>query len=101
VPEQFGSVFADYTFQYGALRGFGFGMGVRYNGRSWADDANTLEVPSYVLGDAAVHYEKNGWRAAVNATNIFEKAYVGVCTSMAQCFYGERRKVLGSLAYRW
>lgn len=101
VPEQFGSLFADYTFQSGALQGLGFGFGVRYNGPSFADVANTLEVPAYTLADATVHYEQKHWRAQLNVTNLFDKTYVGICASAIQCFYGERRKVMGSLAYKW
>ncbi|MFK4622098.1 hypothetical protein ABIF50_005404 [Bradyrhizobium diazoefficiens] len=41
----------------GPLEGFGFGGGVRYIGSSWADTANTLEVPAVVLGDLALHGE--------------------------------------------
>ena len=58
------SGWADYTFKDGPLEGFGFGGGVRYVGSSWADTANTLEVPAVVLGDLAVHYEWQNWRTA-------------------------------------
>ncbi|MGY2936342.1 outer membrane receptor protein involved in Fe transport [Bradyrhizobium sp. GM6.1] len=53
---------ADYTFKDGPLAGFGFGGGLRYIGSSWADTANTLEVPAVVLGDLALHYEWQNWR---------------------------------------
>jgi iron complex outermembrane receptor protein len=101
VPEQFGSLFVDYTIQSGTFRGLGFGAGIRYNGPSYADTANTFEVPSYVLGDAVLHYDRDNWRLALNATNLFDKTYVGICGSVNQCFYGERRKVLASVGYRW
>ena len=43
---------------------------------SFADTANTLLVPSRVLGDAAIHYEWQNWRFAVNVANIADKIYV-------------------------
>jgi iron complex outermembrane recepter protein len=101
VPQQTGSLWADYTFQDGPLRGFGFGGGVRYVGKSFADIANTLIVPSVVLGDATIHYEWQNWRAALNVINIADKIYVASCASDTSCFYGDRRRVTASLAYKW
>ena len=101
VPEQFASAWADYTFQSGALRGFGFGGGVRYVGSTWADTANTLAVPAYTLFDAAVHYEINGWRAAINVANIADKTYVASCSSTSACYYGDRLRTTASLGYKW
>src|SRR3954469_4584462 len=63
-PELLVSGWADYTFKDGPLAGFGFGGGVRYVGSSWADTANTLEVPAVVLGDLALHYEWQNWHRA-------------------------------------
>ncbi|TDR85169.1 TonB-dependent siderophore receptor [Enterovirga rhinocerotis] len=108
-PQQFGGIFFDYTFQDGPLAGFGFGGGVRYVGRSYATETNynavnLLEgarVPAYTLGDAQVHYERNGWRFAVNMTNITDEKYVGGCADLTSCYYGERRRVTGSISYRW
>jgi len=74
---------------------------VRYIGRSFADIANTLAVPSAVLGDATVHYEWQNWRAALNVINIADTIYVASCASDKSCFYGDRRRVTASLAYKW
>jgi iron complex outermembrane receptor protein len=100
-PQQVGSVWADYTFQEGPLRGFGFGGGVRYVGPSFADNANTLVVPSVVLGDAAIHYEWQNWRAALNVINVTDEIYVASCASATSCFYGDRRRATASLSYKW
>ena len=100
-PRRLTSAWADYTFQTGALTGFGFGGGVRYVGPSYADNVNTLEVPSYVLGDAALHYEWQNWRWALNVANVTDKIYVGSCSSPTACFYGDRRRVTASVAYKW
>ena len=63
------------------MTGFGFGGGVRYVGKSFAETANTLAVPSVVLGDATVHYEWQNWRAAFNVINIADTIYVANCAS--------------------
>lgn len=100
-PEMLISGWADYTFKDGPLEGLGFGGGVRYVGSSWADTANTLEVPAMVLGDLAVHYEWQNWRTAINVINLTDKIYVASCASASSCFYGDRRRITASLAYKW
>src|SRR4051794_2326975 len=100
-PELLVSGWADYTFKDGPLAGFGFGGGVRYVGSSWADTANTLEVPAVVLGDLALHYEWQNWRTALNVINLTDKVYVASCAAASSCFYGDRRRVTASVSYEW
>ncbi|MGU3361242.1 TonB-dependent siderophore receptor [Methylobacterium sp. M6A4_1b] len=100
-PEQYGSLFVDYTFQNGFLRGFGLGGGVRGVGRSFADTANLFRVPGYVVGDLVAHYDWEGWRFALNVSNVSDERIVSSCNSVTACYYGERRRVLGSIGYRW
>lgn len=101
-PREFASLWADYTIREGWLNGLGFGAGVRYIGSSFADTANLLPVPSVVLGDLAVHYEwGKGWRAAVNVLNIADTTYVASCALASSCYYGDRRRVTGSISYKW
>ncbi|MHC2462062.1 TonB-dependent siderophore receptor [Bradyrhizobium embrapense] len=101
-PRQLASVWTDYTFRDGPLNGFGFGGGVRYVGSSFADTANTARVPAFVLGDLALHYEwGNNWRAALNIVNATDKIYVASCATISSCYYGDRRRITASLAYKW
>ncbi|MFF8800476.1 MULTISPECIES: TonB-dependent siderophore receptor [unclassified Methylobacterium] len=101
VPETYASAFLDYTIPVGDYRGLGFGGGVRYVGRSFANDINSLTVPDFVLFDATVHYTWDRWRAAVTASNIGDRRFVTSCTDLNNCFYGEARRVLASLSYKW
>lgn len=100
-PSEIAALWGDYTFKSGWLTGFGFGGGVRYNGHSYADVANQSEVPSFVVGDAALHYEIDRWRFALNVTNIADKIYVAGCSSTSACFYADRRRATLSAAYTW
>jgi len=65
VPEHQASLWAKYTFESGALEGLNIGSGVRYVGSSFGDNANQIEVGSYTLVDAAISYEKNGWKGSL------------------------------------
>lgn len=101
VPEQFGGVYLDYTFQNGIAKGFGFGAGVRYVGRSFADDENLFKVPSYTLVDAGIHYEHNGWLTSLTVANLFDDTYVSGCAGVNSCFYGDRRRAMLTTSYKW
>ena len=101
VPETLSSLFLDYTIPDGSFRGLGFGAGERFVGRSYADQLNQYRVPDYWLTDAALHYERDGYRAALNVQNLFDRSYVGSCSSISACFYGDRRRVTASLSYTW
>jgi iron complex outermembrane receptor protein len=100
-PQTLTSGWVDYTFQEGPLTGFGLGGGVRYIGGSFADNLNTMPVPSVVLGDATIHYEWKNWRAALNVINVADTIYVANCSSENACFYGDRRRATASLSYKW
>ncbi|EAS48825.1 TonB-dependent siderophore receptor [Aurantimonas manganoxydans SI85-9A1] len=101
VPEQFASLWLDYKVQSGWLKGLGVGGGVRWTGKSYADLANTLEVPDFTVFDAAISYERGNWRGQVNVANLADKRYVASCNGETSCFYGDPRKVTASLTYTW
>ena len=52
------------------------GIGFNYVGNRKGDLANTFDLGSYFLTNAAVFYEKDNWRAALNFKNIFDVNYV-------------------------
>ena len=72
---------------------------MRYVGRSWADTANTLAVPSATVFDAAVHYDVGAFRLTGNVSNLFDKQYVAACPSAGTCYAANRRRATFSLAY--
>ncbi|MGE3149629.1 MAG: TonB-dependent siderophore receptor, partial [Pseudorhodoplanes sp.] len=109
-PSDAGAFWVDYTFQSGPLAGFGLGGGVRYVGSSYGDNINSagMVVPAYTLYDAALHYDLagmspqlNGWKLALNVTNVFDMQYVSACNSATQCFWGNGRSILGTVRYQW
>ena len=83
----------------GELKGLGFGVGARYNGRSPAGPDSSLNVPSYTLLDAVVHYETGPWRFSVNATNLSDREYIAGCYDATRCIFGNGRVVTGTATY--
>ncbi|MET0746844.1 MAG: TonB-dependent siderophore receptor, partial [Rhizobium sp.] len=101
VPNSTAALWLDYGVKDGPLEGVSVGGGVRYQGKSWADAANTLRVPDATLFDAAIRYEKNGWGASLNVSNIFDKEYVSGCQGTTGCAYGEARTFTLKLSKKW
>jgi iron complex outermembrane receptor protein len=97
VPEHAASLWMHYQLQNGALRGLGFGGGVRYIGDS-AGYMGLVTAPDVTLLDAAIDYEIMDWRFAVNVTNLTDEDVISCYSS---CYLGETRKVIGSIRHRW
>ncbi|WP_119680578.1 TonB-dependent siderophore receptor [Indioceanicola profundi] len=97
-PKHSGSIRADYMVPD---TGFGLGGGIRYFGRSYGNDLNTVRNDDRAFVDAVVHYEVpgvEGLRLQLNATNLFDSEPV-TCAS-GYCYRDQGRTVLGSLRYR-
>jgi len=77
-PEHSFNLWTSYRIQDGNLQGLGFGLGFYYLGERWADIGNTVELPSFLRTDAAIFYEREQFRAALNFRNIFDvESYTG------------------------
>ncbi len=110
-PKHKASIFADYTFQRGALAGFGLGGGARYHSKSAGSlpsgtfpavpIGTTVTTGAATLFDAIVHYDLPGWRFAVNASNLFDRNYIARCTGLYGCVYGQARQILGTVIKRF
>jgi iron complex outermembrane receptor protein len=88
------------------LSGLQLGGGIRYAGTSFADDENTVRNPTVTLFDALVAYDfaaldpkYKGFRAQINAFNIFDRSYTNCQAGF--CYRGAPATVIGSLIYRW
>ena len=94
VPLQNSSLWFKHDLQNADWAGWSYGAGVRYVGRSFADAANTLTVPSFMLFDAALYYRLENWRLALHAKNLTDERYISSCFSTgAACYPGEYRTV--------
>lgn len=108
LPRHSASLWSDYRFQRGALRGFSIGTGVRYQGKSWGNNFNTFRVPAYTLWDMKLAYRPGerfpalrGSNIQLNIQNLTDKQYVASCADDFACFYGTGRRATLSFGYRW
>ena len=58
------------------MAGLGFGAGVFYIGERAGDLDNSFFIDGYTRVDAAIFYEKEKYRAAVNFKNLFDTEYI-------------------------
>jgi iron complex outermembrane recepter protein len=107
-PGYFGSLWANYGFDFGMLDGFTVGGGVRFVGSSYGDDANTLKAPGYTLVDMAVSYDLGkldynltGSELTLNVWNLADKEYYSSCSSGYYCEFGDRRTFLAGVRHHW
>lgn len=103
IPKTKASAWLDYNFRGGAIAALGIGFGARYQSSTFSDTLNTISSPSFTLYDAAIHYELNRFRVALNVQNLEDKIVHSSCFVRNQllCTFGEARAVRGSVRYRW
>lgn len=98
-PEHSASLWTTYEIQSGDLEGLGFGLGLNYVGEQEGDLANSYQVDSYFLTDAAIFYERNDWQAQLNFDNIFDVGYVFSAGNRNGINRGDPFTVKASISY--
>ena len=66
------NLWTTYDIQAGPLEGLGFGLGFNYLSERFGDNENTFTADGYFLTNAAVSYQRDNWRAALNVRNLFD-----------------------------
>lgn len=107
VPAHSASFWVDHRFA-GALRGFSAGLGVRRQGKTWGDNANTFRIPAFTLLDAKLDWDPGqhfptlrGSFVQLNVQNLAGRRYVASCANDYSCFLGKERRATLSAGYRW
>jgi iron complex outermembrane receptor protein len=93
IPRHSAALWALHRFGSLGLPGLRAGLGVRHIGTTGTGDAGVpVTVPAYDRGD---------WRFALNANNLSDKTYIAACLSRGDCWFGAKRKVIATVAYRF
>lgn len=99
-PEHSASLWTTYEIQEGDLQGLGFGVGLNFVGERQGDLANSFQVDSYFLTNAAIFYRRNNWRFALNFENLFDIDYIEAVANrrFASMRPGEPFTIIGSIS---
>lgn len=99
-PEHSASFWTTYEIQRGNLEGLGFGLGFNFVGEREGDLANSFEVDSYFLTNAALFYRRDNWRLALNVKNLFDIDYIASTNNSrtAQVEPGAPFTIIGSVS---
>ncbi|WP_107666508.1 TonB-dependent siderophore receptor [Cyanothece sp. BG0011] len=103
VPEHSANFWVTYQIQDGFFQGLGFGGGVNYVDDRFGDLDNSFRLESYTLANAAIFYERDNWRLALNIRNVFDDNYIqGSENSRNDEIYpGEPFTAIGSFTIRF
>ncbi|NJL37473.1 MAG: TonB-dependent siderophore receptor [Leptolyngbyaceae cyanobacterium SM1_4_3] len=100
-PEHSFNLWTSYRIQSGDLEGLGVGIGVYFVGDRPGDLANSFELPSYLRTDAAIFYERDRFRAAINFRNLFDIEYYPTASGINRVDVGAPFTIQGTLAWRF
>lgn len=97
-PKSQGGIWAKYTFTLPALKGIGIGAGANYVGERNTMDV-ALQLPSYVVCDAALYYTFDKFKLSANLNNVFNKTHWVGGYSFRRLYPGTPRNFLIGAAY--
>ncbi|MCF2149921.1 TonB-dependent receptor [Desmonostoc muscorum LEGE 12446] len=100
-PEHSFNLWTAYEIQEGELKGLGGGIGLFFVGDRAGDLDNTYDVPSYVRTDAAIFYNRDRFRVALNFKNLFDVDYFESALSSSRVYYGQPFTVQGTISWRF
>ena len=101
IPENAFNFWTSYKIGQGSLSGLGFGLGLFIVGDRPGDTENTFELPGYTRADAAIFYERDKFRTALNFKNLFDNDYFVSSQSRTSVFPGDPFTVIGSISYEF
>ncbi|MBW4645217.1 MAG: TonB-dependent siderophore receptor [Goleter apudmare HA4340-LM2] len=101
IPENAINLWTTYKIQSGDLQGLGFGLGLFFAGERQGDLGNTFQLPSYWRTDAAIFYNRDRFRAALNFRNLFNVDYFDSASSRLRVYPGEPLTVQGTISWEF
>lgn len=100
IPRNTFALWLDQDFGRLGLPGLHTGIGIRRMDSYPSESDNTLINRALTLVDFMASYTNGPWRFALNISNLADKRYA-TCTASNQCVWGESRRAIASVGYRW
>ncbi|QUS60318.1 TonB-dependent siderophore receptor [Synechocystis sp. PCC 7338] len=102
IPYNMANLWTTYEIQSGALQGLAFGIGFNYVGDRFGDLANTYTVGDYIIGNAAIFYQRDKYRVALNLRNFTNANYVRAVSGLQTGIEpGEPFTIIGSFSVQF
>ncbi|NEU76145.1 TonB-dependent receptor [Hassallia byssoidea VB512170] len=95
------NLWTSYEIQQGNLQGLGAGFGLFFVGDRAGDLDNNYDVPSYVRTDAAIFYNRDRFRVALNFKNLFDVDYFESALNSNRVYYGQPFTVQGTVSWQF
>jgi iron complex outermembrane recepter protein len=95
------NLWTTYEIQQGNLQGLGAGFGLFFVGDRAGDLDNTYDVPSYVRTDAAIFYNRDRFRVALNFKNLFDVNYFESALNSNRVYYGQPFTLQGTVSWQF
>ncbi|MBD2555035.1 TonB-dependent siderophore receptor [Limnothrix sp. FACHB-708] len=76
IPEHKATLWTTYEIQSGSLKGLGFGVGFEYASDRYGNLANDYKIGDYFIGNAAIFYQRDNYRFALNFRNFTDETYI-------------------------
>jgi iron complex outermembrane receptor protein len=101
IPRNTASLWTTYSIQSGKFKGLGFGAGIFFNDQRIGDLSNSFSIPGYTRFDAAVYYNRDNFRAALNFKNLFDTEYYAAAQNRNSVIPGAPFSILGSISWQF
>jgi iron complex outermembrane receptor protein len=76
IPEHKATLWTTYEIQSGSFKGLGFGVGFEYASDRYGNLANDYKIGDYFIGNAAIFYQRDNYRFALNFRNFTDETYI-------------------------
>ncbi|MDO4225259.1 MAG: TonB-dependent receptor [Bergeyella zoohelcum] len=98
-PKHSFNLWTRYDVKQGAMKDFGFGLGMNYVDEKISWQERDLILPAYTLVDAAVYYKLKDMQLALNLNNVFNKTYWLGAFNYPRLFPGTPRNLMFNVRY--
>ena len=90
-----------YEVPKGILKDLNIGLGVNYTDKMFTNTANSFEIPSYWLTEAAIGYKIDRINLKLKVNNLFDKDYCSNSVMSNQFIPGAERNYLLTVGYKF
>jgi iron complex outermembrane receptor protein len=98
-PKSQGNVWAKYSIDRGDFKGLGLGFGANYATKRNMTNMSAIQLPSYVVVNAAAYYQVDKFKLTCTFNNILDETYWVAGENFTRLFPGTPRNYLVSLGY--